>query len=106
VSRLPDWARRFLRENPAAPSGPADLRAARSISSQQAPASAKEEKQISWTAPAYAPDAPVSYRQKPAEQRPAAPAPRISDAELQRTADQIYGMIQDRIRRERHRLGL
>jgi len=104
VRRLPDWARRFLRENPAAPAGPAELRAARSISSQQTPASAKD--QVSWTAPAYAPEAPVSYRQKPAEQKPAASAPRISDAELQRTADQVYDMIQDRIRRERRRLGL
>ena len=33
-------------------------------------------------------------------------APRISEAELQRTADQVYRMIEDRIRRERRRLGL
>ena len=33
-------------------------------------------------------------------------APRISEAELQRTADRVYRMIEDRIRRERRRLGL
>ena len=30
----------------------------------------------------------------------------ISEAELQRTADRVYRMIEDRIRRERRRLGL
>ena len=34
------------------------------------------------------------------------PEPHISDAELQRTADRVYRMIEDRIRRERRRLGL
>ena len=35
-----------------------------------------------------------------------ADAPKISEAELQRTADRVYRMIEDRIRRERRRLGL
>ena len=31
---------------------------------------------------------------------------RISEAEIQRTADRVYRIIEDRIRLERHRLGL
>ena len=60
---------------------------------------------VQWTAPNYRPPAaPMTYREKPGREE--RQAPRISEAELQRTADRVYRMIEDRIRRERRRLGL
>ena len=44
-------------------------------------------------------------RRYQAETRQAA-APRLSEGELQRAADKIYRIIEDRIRQERRRLGL
>ena len=106
VRSLPDWARRFLRESggqtgtSAAPMG-----VAKDISSRP-----KEEKtggEIQWTAPAYRPpEAPITYREKKREEQTARSAPAISEAELQRTADRVYRMIEERIRQERRRLGL
>ena len=64
---------------------------------------------VQWTAPNYRPPAaPMTYREKPGreERQAGQQAPRISEAELQRTADRVYRIIEDRIRRERRRLGL
>ena len=104
VKSLPDWARRFLREG-AAQSGQS-MGTARNIASLPPQA---EGDTVQWTAPNYRPPAaPMTYREKPGreERQAGQQAPRISEAELQRTADQVYRMIEDRIRRERRRLGL
>ena len=104
VKSLPDWARRFLREG-AAQSGQS-MGTARNIASLPSQA---EGDAVQWTAPNYRPPAaPMTYREKPGreERQAGQQAPRISEAELQRTADRVYRMIEDRIRRERRRLGL
>ena len=66
------------------------------------------EEQVQWTAPNYhPPEASVVYREKEKSVQP--PSRRefqISETELQRTADRVYRMIEERIRRERRRLGL
>ena len=104
VKSLPDWARRFLREG-AAQSGQS-MGTARNITSLP---SQGEGDAVQWTAPNYRPPAaPMTYREKPGreERQAGQQAPHISEAELQRTADRVYRMIEDRIRRERRRLGL
>lgn len=48
----------------------------------------------------------MAYRER--EQAPQRQEPsqvHISDAEIQRTADQVYRLIEERLRRERRRLG-
>ena len=104
VRKLPDWARRFLRgsagQGGTVPPAPAK---------QPAPAGAPQGgEQIHWTAPAYAPPEPMELREKtrPARQETPAAPPQLSQAELERAADQVYRMIEDRIRRERRRMGL
>ena len=104
VRKLPDWARRFLRSSAGqggtVPSAPVK---------QPTPAGApRGGEQIRWTAPAYAPPEPMELREKarPARQETPAAPPQLSQAELERAADQVYRMIEDRIRRERRRMGL
>ena len=104
VKSLPDWARRFLREGAAQSSQ--SMGTARNIASLP---SQGDGDAVQWTAPNYRPPAaPMTYREKPGreERQAGQQAPRISEAELQRTADRVYRMIEDRIRRERRRLGL
>ena len=104
VKSLPDWARRFLREGEA--QSVQSMGTARNIASLPAQG---EGDTVQWTAPNYRPPAaPMTYREKPGreERQAGQQAPRISEAELQRTADRVYRMIEDRIRRERRRLGL
>lgn len=104
VKSLPDWARRFLREGAA--QSVQSMGIARNIASLP---SQGEGDAVQWTAPNYRPPAaPMTYREKPGreERQAGQQAPRISEAELQRTADRVYRMIEDRIRRERRRLGL
>ena len=51
--------------------------------------------------------ATITHREKKQEEGPkAAQEVHISEAEIQRTADRVYRIIEDRIRRERRRLGL
>ena len=104
VRSLPDWARRFLRES-GGQGGQSHMGTARDISALPRPAQGEET--VQWTAPGYRPPAPITYREKnrEAETRQAA-APRLSEGELQRAADKIYRIIEDRIRQERRRLGL
>ena len=101
VRSLPDWARRFLREGA---SGPRTMGVARDIASLPRET---EEDTVQWTAPAYRPpEAPITHREKGKEDRARRSGEvRISDAEIQRTADKVYRMIEERIRRERRRLG-
>lgn len=50
----------------------------------------------------------MTYREKrkgEADQPQTPGQVRISEAEIQRTADKVYRIIEDRIRRERRRLG-
>ena len=104
VKSLPDWARRFLREGAA--QSVQSMGTARNIASLPPQG---EGDAVQWTAPNYRPPAaPMTYREKPGreERQAGQQAPRISEAELQRTADRVYRMIEDRIRRERRRLGL
>ena len=104
VRSLPDWARRFLRES-GGQGGQSHMGTARDISALPRPAQGEET--VQWTAPGSRPPAPITYREKnrEAETRQAA-APRLSEGELQRAADKIYRIIEDRIRQERRRLGL
>ena len=106
VRSLPDWARRFLREGDGQ-SGAHEpsMSTARDISSL--PREEQTGKTVQWTAPGYRPpEAPITYREKKQADQAAPPQPRLSEAEMQRAADRIYQMIEDRIRRERRRLGL
>ena len=67
-----------------------------------------EQNQIVWQNP-YMRGGPVStdYRQKPAPARREQPQPqvRISEAEIRRTADRVFKMVQDKIVSERRRIG-
>lgn len=105
VRSLPDWARRFLQ------TGGADSRASRTMGVARDIASLPQPEAgdtVEWTAPGYhPPQAPITYREKSREEHSREVREvRISDAEIQRTADQVYRIIEDRIRRERRRLGL
>ena len=105
VRGLPDWARRFLRES-RDQGGPAPVGTAREIAALARPEAGTET--VRWTAPGCRPpETPITYREKRPErpEQQAGPAV-ISEAELQRTADRVYRIIEDRIRRERRRLGL
>lgn len=97
---LPGWAQDFLSKN--AVSG--GMTVGRPISAFQQPESGE---QVQWTAPGAIPrPANVVYREK--EHRPVQELqiPAMSDRELRRTADQVYRLIEERIRRECRRIGL
>lgn len=102
VRSLPEWARSFLKKGGAAQQ---TMGVVRDIAVSQPQETAD---QIQWTAPNYYPPAaPMAYREKPREEQPRESRPaRISETELQRTADRVYRILEERIRRERRRLGL
>lgn len=102
VRSLPEWARSFLKKGGAAHQ---TMGVVRDIAVSQPQETAD---QIQWTAPNYHPPAaPMAYREKPREEQPRESRPaRISETELQRTADRVYRILEERIRRERRRLGL
>lgn len=105
VRSLPDWARRFLQ------TGGADSQVSRTMGVARDIASLPRSEAgdtVEWTAPGYhPPQAPITYREKSREEQPREVREvRITDVEIQRTADQVYRIIEDRIRRERRRLGL
>ena len=103
VRSLPDWARRFLRNSAAAAQAPAVPGAPNGLA-----AIPELENTVQWTAPNYRPpETPTSFREKRRTEQPRQSGEvRISEAEIQRTADRVYEIIEDRIRRERRRLGL
>lgn len=112
IRGLPDWARRFLQEGaPTSVTEAArqmsvsrDMRPAKSIA---APAAFGRGETFEWTAPDYRAPAPIEYRETPRrEEQNDVQNLRISDAEIRRTAERVYQMIEDRIRRERRRIGL
>ncbi len=104
VRSLPDWARRFLKQS-RSPSAPHTMGVARDIATVPPPQQAEN---VQWTSPNYhPPQATITHREKKQEEGPkAAQEVHISEAEIQRTADRVYRIIEDRIRRERRRLGL
>lgn len=106
VRSLPDWARRFLQEGGAAPGGTPPMGVARDIATLPPPETGDT---VQWTAPNYQPpQTPMTYREKgkgEADQPQTPGQVRISEAEIQQTADKVYRIIEDRIRRERRRLG-
>ena len=104
VRSLPDWARRFLKQS-RSPSASHTMGVARDIATVPLP---EETEDMQWTAPNYRPpQATIAHREKKQEERPkAVQEVRISEAEIQRTADRVYRIIEDRIRLERRRLGL
>lgn len=116
VRELPDWARRFLREGAPQTREEAvrrlDTGTERTMGTAQniaALPSFSEEAgtTFQWTAPDTRTPAPVEYREPRRRQElPQPQSIRISEAEVQRTADRVYRIIEDRIRRERWRLGL
>ncbi len=123
VQSLPGWARDFLKESyaPAAPvqgqspasaaavppaypppkSAAADYPPYRAFQSQKG-----AQPQTSWSAPGYAGPAPkMTHRKKP--QKPAeTPPARFTDAEIRRMANQVYGLLEERLKRDRRRMGL
>ncbi|MCD8390044.1 MAG: hypothetical protein LUC21_07820 [Oscillospiraceae bacterium] len=108
VRSLPTWTQNFLKGNAAGTEQTvtgAAMGVARDISAL--PGAAGGQKQIAWTAPQvnHRP-AEITYQKKEAPQASAAPPVRMSDSELRHTADKVYQMIEERIRRERRRLGL
>ena len=105
VRSLPDWARRFLASGTDSGSAAQTMGVARSITSLPQP---EPEESVQWSAPNFRPpEAQIAYRQKgKGETAQETTEVRISDADLQRAADRVYHMIEDRIRRERRRLGL
>ncbi len=108
VKSLPDWARRFLKE------GAGSLGTAGSMAVTSIPDAVKAQKQkpqmVEWTAPGFhqQPPAETQFKElKPPEDAVGQTGEvHISDAEIRRTADKVYKIIEDRIRRERRRLGL
>ena len=108
VKSLPDWARRFLKE------GAGSLGTAGSMAVTSIPDTGKTQNKkpqmMEWTAPGYQPTPPAETQFKelrpPEDTGEQTGEVHISDAEIRRTADRVYKMIEDRIRRERRRLGL
>lgn len=127
LNSLPQWARELL-EKPAAPaSGARPMTWQAPQGGSQGPAAgmphggpaqqagAAPGGMVQWTAPGAqtaAPDvttrpASIQYREKAGpEGQPASPrAPVLSEAEVQKTADKVYRIIEERLRRELRRSG-
>ncbi len=106
VRSLPAWAQRFLKEGGAEAAGSApQMGVARPIAALSG--GTAQQEQVTWTAPqATRRPAEITYKQSEGPQATTAQPGRMSDSELRRTADRVYQMIEERIRRERRRLGL
>ena len=101
---LPPWARELLEQN-----GGGDA-----VQKTILPGGTKASpRQITWTAPGAMPGQPARTASGPAEISFKEPRQAeeneyrtpISDAELQRTADKVYRLIEERLRRELRRSG-
>jgi cell division protein YceG involved in septum cleavage len=120
LGALPSWARDFIRESAGKQGGTAQISTAASrrdmtaladialsSSARQEAPDARDDDMVVWTAPGVA-KTPPPVILKPnggrSEAKAAAP-PRISDAEIQRMADKVYGIIENRVTLERRRLG-
>ena len=103
---LPSWAKELLEQ-----SGVTDTVKQSAVFHGRSAAS--ETRQITWTAPGLpgrqndtAPGSPAgsAFRERGAAEEPSPRKP-VSDAELQRTADKVYKIIEERLRRELRRSG-
>ncbi len=112
VQSLPGWARDFLRDSfeptkqkqPAQPM-PGSPAAQGQPGASPAGPSAQPASQMVWTAPGYTgATARMTHKKKPEPQE--MPPLRFSDAEIRRMANQVYTIIQDRLKRDQRRLGL
>lgn len=112
VQSLPGWARDFLRDSfePTKQSQPAQPKPGGQPAQGQSGASparpqAQPASQMVWTAPGYTgATARMTHKKKPEPQE--TPPLRFSDAEIRRMANQVYTIIQDRLKRDQRRLGL
>lgn len=112
VQSLPGWARDFLRDSfePTKQSQPAQPKPGGQPAQGQPSASparpqAQPASQMVWTAPGYTgATARMTHKKKPEPQE--TPPLRFSDAEIRRMANQVYTIIQDRLKRDQRRLGL
>lgn len=112
VQSLPGWARDFLRDSfePTKQSQPAQPKPGGQPAQGQPGASparpqAQPASQMVWTAPGYTgATARMTHKKKPEPQE--TPPLRFSDAEIRRMANQVYTIIQDRLKRDQRRLGL
>ncbi len=112
VQSLPGWARDFLRDSfeptkqkqPAQPM-PGSPAAQGQPGASPARQQAQPASQMVWTAPGYTgATARMTHKKKPEPQE--TPPLRFSDAEIRRMANQVYTIIQDRLKRDQRRLGL
>lgn len=112
VQSLPGWARDFLRDSfeptkqkqPAQPMPGSQPAQGQSGASPARPQS-QPASQMVWTAPGYTgATARMTHKKKPETQE--TPPLRFSDAEIRRMANQVYTIIQDRLKRDQRRLGL
>lgn len=112
VQSLPGWARDFLRDSfeptkqkqPAQPM-PGSPAAQGQPGASPARPQAQPASQMVWTAPGYTgATARMTHKKKPEPQE--TPPLRFSDAEIRRMANQVYTIIQDRLKRDQRRLGL
>ncbi|OUO38995.1 hypothetical protein, partial [Flavonifractor sp. An306] len=102
VRSLPDWARRFLRDSWTAAPAAQEIGVARQIATLPE----QSTEMVEWSAPNYKPNVPLEHREKRKEERPQKPQQiHLSEAEIQRAADRVYRILEDRIREERIRLG-
>ena len=105
---LPKWARELLEQN-----GVTNItEQAAAFSGGGTPGS-----RVTWSAPGagttVSPVKPSSYtgpadmvlKEKPVDEEEQTGQPSISEAELQRTADRVYRIIEERLRRELRRSG-
>ncbi len=112
VQSLPGWARDFLRDSfePTKQSQPAQPKPGGPAAQGQPSASparpqSQPASQMVWTAPGYTgATARMTHKKKPEPQE--TPPLRFSDAEIRRMANQVYTIIQDRLKRDQRRLGL
>lgn len=112
VQSLPGWARDFLRDSfgptkqkqPAQPM-PGGQPAQGQPGASPARPQSQPASQMVWTAPGYTgATARMTHKKKPEPQE--TPPLRFSDAEIRRMANQVYTIIQDRLKRDQRRLGL
>jgi len=96
---LPDWAKRFLQQ-------PNQGKTGQSMQSRSQQTTAPNQR-MEWTAPQVLPEAAqLVFPKREEKTGPQQPQQwRLSDRELRRAADQVYRIIEDRLRREFRRSG-
>jgi len=105
MQNLPDWAKRFLQQQtPIKSANPMVWNAQTDASSTP---SHHPQQQIQWQAPnALQQPTNIVYREQgQKQQQPVQQSPVMTDYELRRTADKVYHLIEDRLRREFRRSG-